>query len=70
MKKVKQIFCSLVAFILCITSLGIPVSALANTNDATVSTVSEENHILFSRLSFENHDDIEKLTEYLMMILQ
>ena len=64
MKKVKKIFCSLVAFILCITSLGIPVSAVANTDDATVSSVSEENHILFSRLFFDNHDDIEKLTEY------
>lgn len=41
MKKVKKIFCSLVAFILCITSLGIPVSAVANTDDATVSSVSE-----------------------------
>ena len=60
MKKVKKIFCSLVAFILCITSLGIPVSAVANTDDATVSSVSEENHILFSRLFFDNHDDNEK----------
>lgn len=64
MKKVKKAFCSLVAFILCITSLGIPVSAVANTDDTSVCSVSEENHILFSRLFFDNHEDIEKLTEY------
>lgn len=64
MKKVKKVFCSLAAFILCITSLCIPVSAVANTDDATVCSVTEENHILFSRLFFDNHEDIEKLTEY------
>lgn len=64
MTKVKKAFCSLVAFILCITSLGIPVSAVANTDDTSVCSVSEENHILFSRLFFDNHEDIEKLTEY------
>lgn len=64
MKKVKKIFCSLAAFILCITSLGIPVSAVADTDETSVYSVSEENHIIFSRLFFDNHDDIEKLTEY------
>lgn len=64
MKKVKKAFCSLVAFILCITSLSIPVSAVANTNDTTVCSVSEENHIIFSRLLFDNFEDIVKLTEY------
>lgn len=64
MTKVKKAFCSLVAFILCITSLGIPISAVANTDDTSVCSVSEENHILFSKLFFDNHEDIEKLTEY------
>lgn len=64
MKKVKKAFCSLVAFILCITSLGIPVSAVANTDDTSVCSVNEENHIIFSRLFFDNHEDIVKLTEY------
>ena len=28
------------------------------------SSVTEENHIIFSRLFFDNHEDIVKLTEY------
>lgn len=64
MKKVKNVFCSLVAFILCIANLGIPVSAVANTGDTSVCSVTEENHIIFSRLFFDNHEDIVKLTEY------
>lgn len=50
--------------ILCITSLGLPVSAIANTDNTTAISDTQESHILFSKLFFNNLDDIEKLTEY------
>ena len=67
MKRTKKTFCSVLAFILCITALGIPVSATAKEKTTeTIMTYSanEENHITFSKLFFDNHEDIVKLTEY------
>lgn len=67
MKRTKKTFCSVLAFILCITALGMPVSATAKEKTTeTIMTYSanEENHITFSKLFFDNHEDIVKLTEY------
>lgn len=55
MKRTKKTFCSVLAFILCITALGMPVSATAKEKTTeTIMTYSanEENHITFSKLFF------------------
>ena len=61
----KKILCILLTVIMCVMSSGVAFSVSAEENkEIDVANISADSRQLFSKLFFENNDDVEKVIDY------